>query len=351
MEWRDGKLIKIGIIADDFTGAGDAASFLKLENANCILINGVPKEDFEFDENIDVVVIALKTRSISKKEAISEVSHAYHFLHKTGARVIYFKYGSTFDSTADGNIGPVLDSLLEKMNLKYTLISPALPINDRKVKDGILYVDGLPIEQTHMRFHPVNPMVESDLKILMERQSKYKLFKLTISQMEQFLSDLEAFNNYIREKSEENERFYLAVDYFKDEHGKKIAELFKSLKLFSGSSALPAWLYRASGYSEKRSVSVDDSTNKNISGPIKGGILAGSLSQATQNQIVNFIAEGYASYSIQGKELLHSFETVKEEIIDFINENIEKHLLSIAIIIKLLIQRFIIKWVLLWKKY
>jgi 3-dehydrotetronate 4-kinase len=324
MGWGDGKLIKIGIIADDFTGAGDAASFLKMENANCMLINGVPEEDFNTDEKIDVVIIALKTRSVSSDEAISEVSRAYQFLNRIGTKAIYFKYGSTFDSTADGNIGPVLDSLLEKMDMKYTLISPALPINDRKVKDGILYVDGLPVDQTHMRFHPANPMDESDLKILMERQSKYKVFKLTISQMASFLSDSESFNRYIREKSEENEKFYLAVDYFKDENGKIIAELFKDLELFSGSSALPAWLYRILGYSETASGSVDHSTNKNIAGPITGGILAGSLSQATQNQIVKFLAEGYASYSIKGKELLNSFDTVKRDIIDFIDEHIEE---------------------------
>lgn len=316
-------MIKIGIIADDFTGAGDAASFLKLENANCILINGVPKDYFELDENTEVVVIALKTRSVSQKEAISQVNQAFEFFKKIGTKMIYFKYGSTFDSTADGNIGPVLDNLLEEMNLKYTLISPALPINDRKVEDGILYVDGLPIDQTHMRFHPLNPMDESDLAVLMERQSKYKVFKLTISQMEYFLSDQESFNNYIQEKSEENEKFYLAVDYFKDEHGKIIAELFKHLKLFSGSSALPAWLYKTFDCSGKDSSSVDYSTNKNILASIKGGVLAGSLSQATQSQIAHFIDKGYASYSIQVEELLNSFDTVKKEISYFINENIE----------------------------
>ncbi len=250
-------MVKVGIIADDFTGAGDAASFLKLEDANCILINGVPKEDYELDENINVVVIALKTRSVSKEEAISEVNKAYDFLNKIGTEMIYFKYGSTFDSTAEGNIGPVLDDLLDKMNLKYTLISPALPINDRKVEDGILYVDGLPIDQTHMRFHPLNPMDESDLKILMERQSRYKVFKLTISQMEDFLSDRETFDKYIEEKAKENEKFYLAVDYFQDEHGQIIAELFKDIRLFSGSSALPAWLYKAAVNSGKDVVPAD----------------------------------------------------------------------------------------------
>lgn len=317
-------MVKVGIIADDFTGAGDAASFLKLEDANCILINGVPKEDYELDENIDVVVIALKTRSVSKEEAISEVNKAYDFLNKIGTDMIYFKYGSTFDSTAEGNIGPVLDDLLDKMNVKYTLISPALPINDRKVEDGILYVDGLPIDQTHMRFHPLNPMDESDLKILMERQSRYKVFKLTISQMEDFLSDPETFDKYIEEKAKENEKFYLAVDYFKDEHGQIIAELFKDIKLFSGSSALPAWLYKAAVNSGKDVVPADYSANENLSAPLKGGVLAGSLSQATQKQIASFIDEGYASYLIQSKELLSSFDTVKKEIIDFIDENIEK---------------------------
>lgn len=314
-------MIKIGIIADDFTGAGDAASFLKLENANCILINGIPEENFKINESIDVVIIALKTRSIAHQIAITEVNQAYDFLNKIGVEVIYSKYGSTFDSTADGNIGPVLDNLLEKMDLTYTLISPALPVNNRKVENGILYVDGLPIEETHMKLHPLNPMDESDLVVLMERQSKYKVFTLTVPQMENFLLDKISFDKYIQEKSEENGRFYLAVDYFEDNHGKIIAELFQGLKLFSGSSALPPFIYQML-------TSSSDSGTSNYStigelNQIKGGVLAGSLSKATQCQIANFLLEGYASYEMSGQLLLSSFEVVKEEVIHFIDGHIE----------------------------
>lgn len=317
-------MIRIGVIADDFTGAGDAASFLKLENACCILLNGIPNEKIQIEENVDVVVIALKTRSISKEDAVQEGLRAYEYLQELGVEKIYFKYGSTFDSTHDGNIGPVLDRLLEEMDLKYTIISPALPINDRKVKDGILLVDGVPIDETHMRHHPANPMDESELKILIERQSKYKSYHLSVSQMEFFLENQEAFKSYIQEKSNENEKFYLVVDYYEEEHGQLIANLFKDLALYSGSSALPAWLYNVLGYSKNQMKGLDQRDEEGTSQPIKGGVLAGSLSQMTQKQIIAFINAGYAHYKISGQKLYESYETVESEIKYFIDQHIDQ---------------------------
>ncbi|MDN6842465.1 MAG: four-carbon acid sugar kinase family protein, partial [Staphylococcus equorum] len=171
---------KIGIIADDFTGASDIASFMNLAGANSILINEIPLNYNYNYSSYDVIVIALKTRSINVKEAINYTRAAYKFLLENGVENIYFKYASTFDSTKDGNIGPVSDYLLETMEQKYSLIVPSFPDNNRIVKKGILYVDGKKIEDTHMRNHPINPMEESSLIKLMENQSAYKSYNLSI---------------------------------------------------------------------------------------------------------------------------------------------------------------------------
>ena len=65
---------------------------------------------------------------------------AFTWLKEQGAQHLYFKYCSTFDSTKEGNIGPVVDAMLEAFGEKYTILCPALPVNKRTVENGILYV-------------------------------------------------------------------------------------------------------------------------------------------------------------------------------------------------------------------
>ena len=55
----------------------------------------------------DAVVVALKSRTIPAAEATLQSLAALAWLRAKGAGQILFKYCSTFDSTDQGNIGPV----------------------------------------------------------------------------------------------------------------------------------------------------------------------------------------------------------------------------------------------------
>ena len=162
----------LGCVADDFTGASDAASFLQAGGANVILSNGIPEREDEDILEAQAVVIALKTRTCPPGEAVDRSMAAFSWLKAHGARMLYFKYCSTFDSTESGNIGPVLDAALKRWDIPYTLLCPALLENGRSVKDGKLYVNGVLLEDSPMKDHPLNPMRDSRLKYLMERQSR-----------------------------------------------------------------------------------------------------------------------------------------------------------------------------------
>ena len=133
----------LACIADDFTGASDAASFLVKGGMNTVLFNGIPDIDTSIDEDIQAVVIALKTRTQETKSAVKDSLAAAAWVSDKGAKHLYIKYCSTFDSTKEGNIGPIVDSILEKYGDKYTILV-ALPVNKRVVSEGILYVDGIP---------------------------------------------------------------------------------------------------------------------------------------------------------------------------------------------------------------
>lgn len=162
-------MIKIGVIADDFTGATDIASFLVENGLPTVQINGVPTG--KMPEAIDALVISLKTRSCPVVEATQQSLAALSWLQQQGCKQIYFKYCSTFDSTAKGNIGPVTDALMDALDTPFTVFSPALPVNGRTVYQGYLFVMNQLLAESGMRHHPVNPMTDSYLPRLVEAQS------------------------------------------------------------------------------------------------------------------------------------------------------------------------------------
>jgi len=162
----------LGCVADDFTGAGDAASFLVNQGIPALLYNGIPKSA-EGLGDCAAAVIALKTRSAPVREAVEDSRQAFRFLIEQGAGQLYSKYCSTFDSTPAGNIGPVTDAMLEELDLPWTLLCPSLPVNGRVVREGRLCVDGVPLDESHMKNHPLNPMWDSFIPKLMEPQGKY----------------------------------------------------------------------------------------------------------------------------------------------------------------------------------
>ena len=96
-------------------------------------------------------------------EATQQSLAALSWLQQQGCKQIYFKYCSTFDSTAKGNIGPVTDALMDALDTPFTVFSPALPVNGRTVYQGYLFVMNQLLAESGMRHHPVNPMTDSYL--------------------------------------------------------------------------------------------------------------------------------------------------------------------------------------------
>ena len=76
-----------------------------------------------------------------------------------------------------GNIGPVADAIMEYLGETCTILCPALPVNGRIVRSGKLYVNGVPLDQSPMKNHPLTPMWDSRIKALIETQSKYHAYE------------------------------------------------------------------------------------------------------------------------------------------------------------------------------
>lgn len=164
----------IGVIADDFTGASDIANTLTkgLPGEGGLLTAqymGIPERAAEAD--IEAGVIALKSRSIAAKEAIAQSIAALEWLLAQGCRQIVFKYCSTFDSTPEGNIGPVAKALAERLGVKGVVVCPAFPGAGRTIYQGHLFVRDRLLSESGMEKHPLTPMTDPDIRRWLSRQT------------------------------------------------------------------------------------------------------------------------------------------------------------------------------------
>lgn len=164
----------LGCIADDFTGASDLALMLSRGGLRVVQTIGVP-QDAGTDADADAIVVALKSRTIPADTAVELSRQALAWLRQVGARRFLFKYCSTFDSTAQGNIGPVADALADDLGAGIVVVCPAFPANGRTIFQGHLFVGDRLLAESPMRDHPLTPMRDSDLVRLMAAQSRYKV--------------------------------------------------------------------------------------------------------------------------------------------------------------------------------
>ena len=163
----------LGCIADDFTGATDLANNLVREGMRTIQTIGVPSQGL--GTAVDAVVVALKSRTIAAREAVAQSLEALRWLKAQGAVQIYFKYCSTFDSTPQGNIGPVTEALLDEIaseGARFTIATPAFPDNGRTVFRGYLFVGDVLLHESGMQNHPLTPMTDSNLVRVLQAQCR-----------------------------------------------------------------------------------------------------------------------------------------------------------------------------------
>ena len=165
--------ILLGCIADDFTGATDLANNLVRAGMRVVQTIGVPAGPL--DVEVDAVVVALKSRTIAPAEAVAQSLNALRWLQAQGARQIYFKYCSTFDSTPAGNIGPVTEALMAAIGTPFTIATPAFPDNQRTVFKGYLFVGDVLLSASGMRNHPLTPMTDANLVRVLQAQTQRRV--------------------------------------------------------------------------------------------------------------------------------------------------------------------------------
>ena len=275
-----GKL-SLGCIADDYTGASDLANTLTRCGLRTVQTIGVPSDDLALPE-VDAVVVSLKSRSIEAGLAVTRSRAAEKWLRGRGADHVLFKICSTFDSTDAGNIGPVMDALRADSGDSIVLVTPAFPEVGRTVYQGNLFVGSVPLNESPLKDHPLNPMHDSNLVRVLARQSRGKIGLVDLATLARGPDAVRA-----RLADLSGKGFGAAIaDAVFEQDLETIGHVALDQRVSVGASGLGLGLARALVASGKvKSNASNTMAEAAVGGP--AACLAGSCSQATLQQIAS----------------------------------------------------------------
>ncbi|NUP42043.1 MAG: four-carbon acid sugar kinase family protein, partial [Streptomyces sp.] len=223
----------LGCVADDYTGGTDVAAAFRRSGLRTVLLFGPPGAGTVVPDS-DAVVVALKTRSVPAGEAVTASRAVQDWLTGQGVRRLYFKYCSTFDSTDQGNIGPVADALAEAARARLTVVCPASPEHGRTVYQGHLFVGDRLLSDSPMRHHPLTPMTDPDLVRVLARQTPHEVALVPLRTVER---GVEAVRTALAELEARGVR-HAVIDAVHDGHLAVVAGATTQLPVITGASGL-----------------------------------------------------------------------------------------------------------------
>jgi uncharacterized protein YgbK (DUF1537 family) len=306
--------VLLGCIADDFTGGTDLAGMLVKSGMKTIQLIGVPTEPAP--EDVDAVVIALKSRTNPAPEAIEESLRALEWLKNQGCQQFFFKYCSTFDSTPQGNIGPVAEALMKALDTKFTIACPAFPANKRSIYKGHLFVGDELLSESGMRNHPLTPMTDSNLVRVLQQQVQSKVGLTDYSVVKGGSSIIQKRFNDLQKDG-----YQLSiVDALSDIDLYSIGAACADLPLVTGGSGIALGL--PENFRKKGLLKIVGDASK--LGTVRGlkAVIAGSCSVATQEQ-VRVMKEKSPAYFVDPLALVEGKDVVTEAL-DWVERNIVK---------------------------
>jgi uncharacterized protein YgbK (DUF1537 family) len=306
------KPLLLGCIADDFTGATDLANNLVRAGTRVVQTIGVPNAPLSAE--VDAVVVALKSRTIAPQDAINQSLQALQWLQGQGAQQIYFKYCSTFDSTAQGNIGPVTEALMQALQTDFTIATPAFPDNGRTVFKGYLFVGDVLLNESGMQHHPLTPMTDANLVRVMQAQCKSQVGLLSHKTIAQGAT---AISQEITNLKQQGVRIAI-VDAVSNDDLMRLGPALKGMPLVTAGSGVAIGLPQNFGLSPTPQASVLPKASG------LQAVVSGSCSQATNRQVAHFKATGRPAFLIDPLHLKGSWEDLVQEALAWV----EGHLAS-----------------------
>ena len=265
----------LGCIGDDFTGSSDLANTLAKEGMRVTQYVGVP--DGAAAPEVEAGVVALKSRSNDPREAVAQSLAALDWLRAQGCTQVFFKYCSTFDSTAEGNIGPVAQALADALDARGVVFCPAFPGTGRSIYQGHLFVADALLSESGMQNHPLTPMTDPDLRRVLAAQSSESVGHVGYADVAQGASAISAA---LAREDAAGHRFVI-MDALQDSDLREIGAALDGAALITGGSGVALGLpanFRKAGL-----IGEAGSAWQGQTGPCV--ILSGSCSIATRGQL------------------------------------------------------------------
>lgn len=292
----------LGCIADDFTGATDLASNLVRSGMRVVQTIGIPSEPPS--EEVDAIVIALKSRTIPANQAVEQSLAALQWLRAQQVQQVYFKYCSTFDSTPEGNIGPVTDALMDALGTEFTIACPAFPENGRSVYKGYLFAGDVLLQESGMRNHPLTPMTDSNLVRVLQAQTKRRVGLVDHSYVRR---GSEAVSSRIAELRSEGVEIAI-VDAIDNDDLLAMGPALAGVPLVTAGSGV------AIGLPANFGVTASDLAARLPAAHGRRAIVSGSCSVATNAQVADFRKRGGAAFSIDPMQIAAGVDVVSEAL-------------------------------------
>ena len=259
----------LGVIADDLTGAMDAAGLARRRGIAVSVAFGMSPPA----SGAAVHVCALKIRTAPVDEAVGQALEAAQMLCAHGAKRIFFKYCSTFDSTPEGNIGPVAKALVAKLGAGQVVFAPSFPENGRTVFHGHMFVGDRLLSQSSLATHPLTPMTDPDLvRVLAAQSSGSQVVNLPLAVIEDGAQAIARWRD-----DQPQSGLFIVADAVADRHLEALGKAFADDVLTTGGSAFCGELVPEAAQA-----------SSSYAGPPEGGrgaVIAGSCSQATRQQL------------------------------------------------------------------
>ncbi len=301
----------LGCVADDLTGATDMALMLARGGLRTVQTTGVPEGPLDLAE-VDALVVALKSRTIPAADAVAQSLRAAQFLKNVGAQRYFFKYCSTFDSTDQGNIGPVAEAMLNFVGGDFTVACPAFAATGRTIYFGNLFVNGVPLNESSMKDHPLTPMKDANLVRVLQRQTKLPVGLIAYADVDRGVDAIKAA--IAREKAAG--KSFAIVDALTDDHLRAIGAAMADQPLVTGGSGVALGLPAA--YHKLGLIKELTSPPDLFAAPAgRAAILAGSCSTATRGQIATAVAAGNPVFQIDPLALAEGRVTAPQ-ILDWV---------------------------------
>jgi uncharacterized protein YgbK (DUF1537 family) len=295
--------VLIGVIADDFTGASDIANTLAKGGLATAQYMGIP--DGGAAPGVEAGVVSLKSRSIPVAAAVAASLDALRWLQAQGCRQFVFKYCSTFDSTPEGNIGPVAEALADALCVKGVVACPAFPALGRTVYQGHLFVGDRLLNESGMQHHPLTPMTDADLRRWLRRQTASPVGHVPAG------ADIRAA---LRACAQRGETLAI-VDAVTDEDLVRIGRACADAPLVTGGSGIALGLpanFIAKGLANGGRTRFDG-----VDGP--EAVLAGSCSGMTRSQ-VDAHRRAHPTLAVAVQDVMEG-RTAPSELVAFIEAN------------------------------